>query len=657
MWHRLRLIMAMLPVACVWGADDAAQLTLNAQFEVTSERPQAARHDIGNHVAHVARLPLIEARDWHGQFVRVPERSEKAGFPKSVALSCELQLLSTTRSEPTPFENVSSANFVVTFPEDAAVTLHWNKGSHAETSDFRPLSEVLQPTVIKQLESFGGRSSDGALPYFNLVTNGGGLIVAIGWPGDWQVTFHSPGGGRVHVVAGLKRCRFRLDPGERVRMPSVLLVPYRGDRIDGQNQFRRLMLRHFTPLSIAPKDLMPVAASVHGMLAFNDTTESSLTQLANDIGQLHLPLDTFWLDAGWNEGGFPGSQGNPHADPTRFPHGLKPVGDAARAAGLRFLAWFEPERVMRGTWLHREHPDWLLLPTQTPEALRYQETDGFHLLDFGNRAAREWAIEAVSKEITASGIDVYRQDFNAYPSYFWHTREPDDELGLREVRYINGLYEFLDELRRRHPKLIIDNCASGGRRVDYETLRRSVVLWRSDSCWDQPTYPRNVQAMTHGLSHWLPLHGLGSVATDDVSLRSGMGACGSFAINYRDPNAVAALRRHLDKYLAVRHLFATDYYPLTDWTDDPRQWLAFQFHDPLTGAGIVQAFCGPDPESRAITLRLRGLDPDEQYDITNWDLPQCLSATGGRELMEAGVSVSAAATSGTAVVLHYSIHP
>ena len=52
--------------------------------------------------------------------------------------------------------------------------------------------------------------------------------------------------------------------------------------------------------------------------------------------------------------------------------------------------------------------------------------------------------------------------------------------------------------------------------------------------------------MTHGLSHWLPLHGLGAAATNDLALRSGMGACGGFSINDRDPTAVAALRKHLD---------------------------------------------------------------------------------------------------------------
>ncbi|NBS41795.1 hypothetical protein EBS80_04010 [bacterium] len=199
----------------------------------------------------------------------------------------------------------------------------------------------------------------------------------------------------------------------------------------------------------------------------------------------------------------------------------------------------------------------MLKPTGTPERLRYQERDGFHLLDLGNTKARQWAIESISEEITRSGLSFYRQDFNLYPAYFWQTDEKPDEIGLREIRHINGLYSFLDELARRHPSLILDNCAAGGRRLDFEMMRRCIVLWRSDSTWGDKAFPENVQAMTHGLSHWLPLHGLGAAATDDLALRSGMGACGGFSINYRDPKAVTALRKHLDHYLRVRPLFTT----------------------------------------------------------------------------------------------------
>ncbi len=205
---------------------------------------------------------------------------------------------------------------------------------------------------------------------------------------------------------------------------------------------------------------------------------------------------------------------------------------------------------------------------------------------------------------------------------------------------------------QRHPKLIIDNCAAGGRRLDFEMMRRSVVLWRSDNCWGDSTYPRNVQGMTHGLSLWLPLHGLGAAAADETALKSGMGTCASFAINYRDEQAVNNLQRHLDQYLPVRHLFAKDFYPLTPWTDDPNAWLAFQFHDPGDQAGIVQAFRNPAADPEPLLLKLQGLDYRETYLVRDWSDPEHPKEMLGEDIAEAGVELKNSGDHGT-VVLQY----
>ncbi len=551
-------------------------------------------------------------------------RIETQAYPDQAATEWQFRLRAPEAGESPLYESLKSADFEVAFPANTPVRLHWSKGSHSEPGDFEPKTNPLVVGEVFSLESFGGRSSDGVMPYFNLASEGGGLIVAVGWTGDWKASFELQPNGKVRVIAGLKRTRFRLAPGEEVRLPSILALNYSGDWIDGQNQFRRLMLAHHTPKNHPLMTLMPVEAGVHGIFPFNETSEEKLVKLATDIAALKLPLDCYHLDAGWNEGGFPKGQGNPQADPIRFTNGLAPVGAAVRKTGMRFLAWFEPERAMRGTWLEREHPDWLLKPTGTPDRLRYQERDGFYLLDLGHPKARQWAIDSISEEITRSGLSIYRQDFNLYPSYFWHADEKPDEVGLREIRHINGLYAFLDELARRHPDLILDNCAAGGRRLDFEMMRRCIVLWRSDSTWGDKTFPQNVQAMTHGLSHWLPLHGLGAAATDELALRSGMGACGGFSINYRNPKAVAALRTHLDSYLKVRPLYTGDYYPLTPHSLDTTSWIAWQFHRADLGEGIVQAFRRLDATSDTLTVKFRGLVPQQRYEIENLD--------GGKEV-------------------------
>ncbi len=112
---------------------------------------------------------------------------------------------------------------------------------------------------------------------------------------------------------------------------------------------------------------------------------------------------------------------------------------------------------------------------------------GLKLLDLGNPAAQKWLTDHVDKTITEQGIDLYRQDFNFDPLGYWRGNDAPDRQGITENLHVQGYLAYWDELRRRHPKLLLDSCASGGRRNDLETLRRSVPLHKTDYKYsDQP---------------------------------------------------------------------------------------------------------------------------------------------------------------------------
>ena len=118
-----------------------------------------------------------------------------------------------------------------------------------------------------------------------------------------------------------------------------------------------------------------------------------------------------------------------------------------------------------------------------------------------------------------------------------------------------------------------------------------------------------------------------------------MGTCASYALNFRDPQATAALARHLERYLAIRPLFAADFYPLTEWSDDPSKWLAFQFHDPEKGEGIIQAFCSGAGTRDDCRVKLHGLDPATECVVTDWDHPETPHRVSGSTLMDGGLDV------------------
>ncbi len=149
---------------------------------------------------------------------------------------------------------------------------------------------------------------------------------------------------------------------------------------------------------------------------------------------------------------------------------MREVSERAHAAGTKFILWFEPERVTMNSWLAANHPEWLL--PRPGEALKLGPKDN-RLLNLGDPRARTWLVDYLDAMFKSDGIDVLRTDFNFDPLRYWASGDAPDRQGLTENRYVTGLLAYWDELLRRDPERWIDTCASGGRRLDLETLRRA----------------------------------------------------------------------------------------------------------------------------------------------------------------------------------------
>ena len=72
--------------------------------------------------------------------------------------------------------------------EGEAVLYHW-RGDANTPDSYQPLAQILGPGESKRFAPEGGRPSNGAFPYFNVRHSGGGRILAVGWPGQWQAAF------------------------------------------------------------------------------------------------------------------------------------------------------------------------------------------------------------------------------------------------------------------------------------------------------------------------------------------------------------------------------------------------------------------------------------------------------------------------------------
>jgi alpha-galactosidase len=243
---------------------------------------------------------------------------------------------------------------------------------------------------------------------------------------------------------------------------------------------------------------------------------------------------------------------------------------------------------------------------------------------------------------------VYREDFNFDPLPYWQAADPPDRVGMTEIRYVEGHYAFWDELRRRFPDLGIDNCASGGRRIDLETLSRSLPLWPSDFLdvvglpWGQGLHVGS-QCIKAGLARWVPLSAGGLWSFTPYAARSAL--IGGFVFGPHippeafPPDASARAVTHQDvlakgqlvhwpkyptrqakaaiaEWKSLREFFLGDFYLLLPLTACYHDWCAFQFHRPDMDAGFALLFRRHQSPFETMEVRLKAIAPRARYRVS-----------------------------------------
>ena len=341
-------------------------------------------------------------------------------------------------SSDTPIiENVRALDISLTSdqqPKD--VVIRHARGTQVAMGDFGPIDDALATGASLKIGSgvlgkstdapaahlsmIGkGMSSVDALPFFNIDLATKGMIAAVGWSGSWSAEFVRSSPQSVSVTAGMETTHLLLHPGERIRSPRMLVMFWHGDRFRGHNLWRRLILAHYSPRPNGKPLVGPLSDLSWGAVKAKDHIAK-----INWWRNHNLPLDCYWIDAGWN--GATGEHcfnaaANRVPNPEYYPRGMKQVSDVARRRGLKFLLWTWPHRAMPGVEIGAQHPEWLI----NNEAL-----------DHGNPAANQWMIEKYSRSIDEYGLDIFRQD--------GHVVIPPDSgpnrQGINQIRYFEGFY-------------------------------------------------------------------------------------------------------------------------------------------------------------------------------------------------------------------------
>ena len=428
---------------------------------------------------------------WTGSKEGLSVICDVTGYPESNLVEWVVRFRNISGNNSGQISDVKVADMRMKFPSAGPVSLHYAEGNKISRADYAPRTALLEGDRSVRFEPTGGRSSSEAFPFYNIESkaSGQGVMMSVGWSGTWFSDFKSVDSKSLDVSAGMPDVDLYLRPEEEIRVPSVAFLFWSGQQMDGHNRFRRFLLEHryrkvhgeqvrnYLSSGFNYRDPQPFGE-------YSCITSEWAVAMINRYRMFGLAPDIFWLDAGWHTGAsdyqhgqnWASTTGNWTVDAKRFPQGMKPVSDAAHAVGAKFMLWFEPERVVKGTQWSVEHKDWML---DCPQP-KGSEQAGWLLFDLGNDEACDWLCRYYGDLMEENGVDWYRQDCNIQPAPYWAYNDEPGRKGMKEIRHIENLYRFWDYLIERFPEMVIDNCASGGKRLDWETVSRSVPLWRSD---------------------------------------------------------------------------------------------------------------------------------------------------------------------------------
>ena len=468
----------------------------------------------------------------------------------------------------------------------------------------------------RSFRAAGGRSSGGVnAPFFNIHNNGVGAVVAIGWTGQWNCKIQAKC-DTVRVQTKIEDTHFVLLPGEKIRTSSVVVMNYTGDFFDGQNKWRRLVKEEFSVIT-KRGGKGPFCAGIWGGM-----TSDRVIERVDILSENGIPVEYIWMDAGWYgettqptlseyEGDWAEHTGDWTISPHIHPLGMKDITARIREVGKKFILWFEPERIRKNAPIVKEHPEYLISLENTNNVL----------LNLGNEEAFNYIHGLLSSYIREIGINCYRQDFNFEPLPYWRSADSETRRGITEIKHVMGLYRLWDALLEEFPELIIDNCASGGRRLDIETLKRSLPLWRSDAQCPANPIPEMTQMHTMNFALWMPYHGSGSGRVyDTYRFRSAFSP--SMTTNYTfsasdtfgdDKEKLEWFRKMGEEYLSVRQYFSCDVYHLCVPDVSVGSWNAAQWNRPEQNDGMIQIFKHSRSPFNTASFKLRGIDPEKNY--------------------------------------------
>lgn len=542
------------------------------------------------------------------------------------------------------------------FNGDSPVLEYFFGDDNEDQKAMKPCVVDLNTGMTMDFEPIGGRPTNFQMPFYRMYYGSGGAVISVGWSGQWRARFDAKHIAKsVHFIAGQATLEGYLRPGEEIRTPLISVLAFNNrpghqiTQMRALNLWRRWIIDCNLRLENGELFKPHCAGSTSWIYGeMKDATEQNQIEAFDAYINNGLNLDFWWMDAGWY---FKNPNGNVpidvwietgswYVDTNKFPGEFANVSKHCKDNNARTLLWFEPERITEGTFLH-EQPQWVL--------------NGC-LANMASASLRKWLLDRFSSVMDKGGISLYRQDYNIDPLPHWNAHEAslgENRQGFVENHCVTGYLEFWDSLIEKYPGLMLDSCASGGRRNDLETIRRSVSLHKTDA--DYSRFEQK-QAMHYSFYQWLPYFGTPvtgpgySPTVEKYALRSAHIPWFTYGYDVRRQDNRYDIAREFEKeWRETNMYFYGDYFPLTPWSNDLESWIGWEFKDFNAEEGIIQMFRRDNCLEDEITVCLFDIDPKGVYDFISYDGEPTITMVG-IDLIEKGLKIKIPNPRGSALI-------
>ena len=490
----------------------------STKFEVTDF------HHQGNHCA-------VTLRDFHAEL--------------EVAVSFDLDAFGVLIQKAT-VKNIGNSDYILNefihwlpLPQEATQTLdfagRWSNERQPQRRDIQIGTWVRESREGRSGHNFS--IADIALTAQTSFQTGSAWATSIAWSGNSHYLVERGFDGQQSMGAGelLLAGEVILKANEIYEAPALYAV-YSNHGLDG---ISATFHSHLRARAIHPKRPRPLTLNVWEALYFdhNEVKIRELVDVAAQVGIERIVLDDGWFHSRRNDRS---GLGDWVIDPAVWPNGLTPIIEYINSKGIEFGLWFEGEMINPDSDLYRAHPEWILREgDRTPPLWRHQL-----VLDLGHEDAYKHVLEQTSAVLAAHKIAYIKWDHNRVLVDAGH-------LGVAGVRrQTQGIYRLFAELKKRHPGLEIESCASGGGRIDLGVIDYVDRFWTSDN--NDALERQTIQRWTSQVippemlgTHIGPTHGHQTGRTLELSMRAITALFGHAGIEWNITQATAEERANL----------------------------------------------------------------------------------------------------------------